>query len=323
MAANVNSYVSAGNAAVRKAVMARKALAENKPRYDEIAMQAVTEAAKDTANIAKNNSLASQTAMNAKGLMERTNIELDKDKFIRGQEKKARMTGLLAGGVAIAGIGANMMNKKPEENELLSSYQSMLAQQSSQINSLNQQIADGEAAYSNMPTSVDKPTSDSKTDDPGKVDGGDAAPQPKLSAGSGDANSFKGVYDMAVKSGAKFPELVAAQWALESANGTAISGTNNYFGIKATSNEASTSKPTWEVVNGQRVNTSANFKDFDTPQASVDDLVSKWYKDYKGYSGVNRAGSASEAAGLLLAENYATDPKYADKLRDIMRRNGY
>ena len=117
------------------------------------------------------------------------------------------------------------------------------------------------------------------------------------SAGKVTAKSIAG---MATAAGAKFPKLVAAQWALESAWGKTPSGKNNYFGIKAAGGEASTSKPTWEVINGKKVNTSANFKDFDTPQGSVNHLTNQWYKDYKNYKGVNRAASAQEAADLLV-----------------------
>ena len=48
--------------------------------------------------------------------------------------------------------------------------------------------------------------------------------------------------------GAKgFPELVAAQWQLNlQASATALSGTNNFFGIKAAPGESGTVKNTWE-----------------------------------------------------------------------------
>ena len=96
MAANVNNYVKAGNAAVRKAVLARKALAENKPRYDEMTMEAVTQRAKDNANIATNNAKTAKMKMDAEGLGERQAIKLDAEKYVDGQYKKARMTGLLS-----------------------------------------------------------------------------------------------------------------------------------------------------------------------------------------------------------------------------------
>ena len=44
-------------------------------------------------------------------------------------------------------------------------------------------------------------------------------------------------------------------------------------------------------------------------------LVSRWYKDYKGYAGVNRARTRNEeAAQLLKAEGCTTDPNYTSRL---------
>ena len=126
--------------------------------------------------------------------------------------------------------------------------------------------------------------------------------------------------DMAATSGAKFPELVAAQMILESAGGTALSGANNFFGMKATSAESSTAKQTTEFRDGVERSEVANFKNYGSPQESVDDLVSKWYKDYSGYQGVNNANSLEEAAMMLQQQGYATDPKYAQKLIQIANR---
>ena len=123
---------------------------------------------------------------------------------------------------------------------------------------------------------------------------------------------------MAKKAGAKYPELVAAQFALESNWGTALSAPNNFFGIKATASEAGTTSATQEVYGGVTVNTAGKFKNFATPQDAVNHLVTQWYKDYRGYSGVNRAGSAEEAAELLRKEGYATDPRYAGKLKRLL-----
>ena len=129
---------------------------------------------------------------------------------------------------------------------------------------------------------------------------------------------WKAVYAMAEKAGAKYPELVAAQFALESAWGTALAAKNNFFGIKATSSEDATVSNTREVVNGQDVYVDARFKNFDTPQDCIDHLVTQWYKDYKGYSGVNNASDAQAAADQLKREGYATDPQYAASLKRIM-----
>jgi flagellum-specific peptidoglycan hydrolase FlgJ len=121
----------------------------------------------------------------------------------------------------------------------------------------------------------------------------------------------------AARAGAKFPEVVAAQWALESARGTILSGKNNFFGIKG----AGTVKTTWEDYGNGAVIIQAAFKDFATPYDCVDHLVTQWYKDYKGYKGVNRARTREECARLLKAEGYATDPVYSQKLIKIMNDN--
>lgn len=130
-------------------------------------------------------------------------------------------------------------------------------------------------------------------------------------------NSWDGIYEAAKIAGAKFPECVAAQWALESARGTVTSGKNNFFGIKG----PGTVKTTWEDYGNGPVTIDAEFKDFDTIQDCVTDLVSKWYLDYKGYQGVNRAETRDECAHLLKAEGYATDPQYPVKLINLMNQN--
>ena len=131
------------------------------------------------------------------------------------------------------------------------------------------------------------------------------------------ANDF---ISMASDSGARFPELVAAQMILESAFGTVLSGTNNFFGMKATSSESSTAKQTTEFRNGVEGAEVANFKNYGSPKEAVNDLVSKWYKDYPGYQGVNNASSIEEAAMMLQQQGYATDPNYAQKLIQIANR---
>ena len=130
-------------------------------------------------------------------------------------------------------------------------------------------------------------------------------------------NSWEGIYQCALIAGAKFPECVAAQWALESGYGKYLSGKNNFFGIKG----KGTSKQTWEDYGQGTVYITAEFKDFATPLDCVEHLVTQWYKDYKSYKGVNRARSRNECAQLLKAEGYATDPNYVSKLISIMDKN--
>lgn len=131
------------------------------------------------------------------------------------------------------------------------------------------------------------------------------------------ANSFDGVRKAAAKAGAKFPEVVAAQWALESGYGKHTSGKHNYFGLKGPGTEHTTK----EFINGQWVTIKAGFIDFPDLQTCVTYLVDRWYRDYKNYRGVNRASSAENCADLLVEEGYATDPQYAEKLKKILREN--
>lgn len=132
-------------------------------------------------------------------------------------------------------------------------------------------------------------------------------------------NTWEGVLAAAKKAGAKFPECVAAQWYLESAQGKHVSCTHNYFGIKSKDGEGCYVS-TQEVYGGQTVTIKDWFKAFDTLYDCVDYLVTRWYKDYKGYKGVNRAGNRNECARLLKEEGYATDPSYSTKLIQIMDR---
>jgi len=127
-------------------------------------------------------------------------------------------------------------------------------------------------------------------------------------------NTWDGVMEAARSAGAKYPELVAAQWALESGWGEHTSGKNNFFGLKG----KGTTQMTTEFVNGARVHVEADFLDFPDLGACVQYLVSRWHKDWEGYKGVNRAGTRGAAAKELVKQGYATDPGYSEKLIKLM-----
>ena len=130
-------------------------------------------------------------------------------------------------------------------------------------------------------------------------------------------NSWEGVSAHAKRVGAKFPELVAAQWAIESSFGRHTSAKNNFFGLKGSSGSSATTK---EFYDGQWVEIRASFIDFPSLAASIEYLVSRWYLDWKGYRGVNHAPRREAAAKMLQSEGYATDPGYADKLIRLMNQ---
>ena len=130
--------------------------------------------------------------------------------------------------------------------------------------------------------------------------------------------SWKAVERIAGDCGSKWPQVVAAQWALESGWGKHVSGKFNFFGIKGT---PGTTKDTKEFLNGKWVTITDTFKDYQTPEACIEDLIRLWYKDYKGFKGVNRATSWEECCKLLQKEGYATDPTYPQKLIKLIKEH--
>lgn len=129
--------------------------------------------------------------------------------------------------------------------------------------------------------------------------------------------TWQSIAALAKECGAKYPELLAAQWALESARGTSLSGKNNFFGIKG----KGTKHETQEWDGSKFITIIAEFQDFATPKDCVQYLVDRWYKDFKAYKGVNNAPNRDEAARSLVKQKYATDPAYAEKLIRLMNEN--
>lgn len=131
-------------------------------------------------------------------------------------------------------------------------------------------------------------------------------------------NTWEGVAAAALAAGCKWPDLVAAQWALESARGTRVSGQHNYFGLKGQGTEHTTQ----EQVGDAMVTIDAQFLDFPSLNACVSYLVSRWYLDWHGYTGVNSADTIGAAAHQLVEQGYATDRQYAVKLLALVQEHG-
>ena len=129
-------------------------------------------------------------------------------------------------------------------------------------------------------------------------------------------NDWQGVCSYARSVGARFPELVASQWALESNFGKHLSGKWNPFGLKG----SGTVKSTQEFYDGQWVTIKDGFIDFPSLAAAIDYLVSHWYKDWQRYKGVNGAPNRYAAARMLKDQGYATDPDYPNKLSRLMKQ---
>lgn len=127
-------------------------------------------------------------------------------------------------------------------------------------------------------------------------------------------NTWEGVYASAKAAGAKYPELVSAQWALESGWGQHTSGKHNYFGLKG----PGTSAITQEVIKGNTITITDEFLNFRGLDECVQYLVDRWYCNWNGYTGINAAPNRNAAARELVRQGYATDPSYAEKVVRLM-----
>ena len=122
-------------------------------------------------------------------------------------------------------------------------------------------------------------------------------------------------FQTARRCGARYPELVAAQCCLESGFGKHTSGKHNYLGLKG----PGTATTTQEWYDGQWVTIKAGFIDFPSLAACIDYLVTRWYKDYRHFKGINNAPNRYAAARALKEQHYATDPDYPIKLSKLMK----
>lgn len=117
------------------------------------------------------------------------------------------------------------------------------------------------------------------------------------------------------------PSLTIAQAILESSWGEKHIG-NNIFGIKAgkswTGKVAIRETKEW---NGTRyIITEARFRAYDSFEDSTRDYL-KLIGQSKRYEKVKKARDYKEASRLIYEAGYATDPKYSEKLINIIETN--
>ena len=119
MAANVNNYIAAGNAAVRSAVGIRNSLAASAPDYGAMGQTAVAEEAKSRANKKANKAQTQATQERADTDVEVNDIRIKSDEKVRNTLREGRKAGMLAGGVAMIGASQLMNRRKQEPNAQL------------------------------------------------------------------------------------------------------------------------------------------------------------------------------------------------------------
>lgn len=118
-----------------------------------------------------------------------------------------------------------------------------------------------------------------------------------------------------------FPSLRIAQAGLET--GWKVNSWNNLVGFKVGSRPpngywkgACVNKGTWEVYDGVRTDIVAAFRAYDTIEDCFRDQ-DELFKLFR-YDRVRAAKTTEQQADMLYACGYATDPQYAQKLKNII-----
>ena len=135
-------------------------------------------------------------------------------------------------------------------------------------------------------------------------------------------HNFQVVYNLAKKAGIKFPEVVAAQFGVESVFGSKITGTNNYFGIKADEQDIATGNfteaDTFEEIDGKKVKVRAKFKNFKSLEESIQHYKKFWNDDFKDRKGIVNVNTSEEAIIRLKENRYATDSDYVKLVKGVL-----
>jgi flagellum-specific peptidoglycan hydrolase FlgJ len=113
------------------------------------------------------------------------------------------------------------------------------------------------------------------------------------------------------------PRLVLAQMALETGYGKGVVG-NNYFNVKSHGQPGGQERDTFEEVDGKMVPRRESFRTYKDPAESARDYVTflKTQSRYKDYLNAKGLDAQLEALGK---SGYATDSKYIEKLRGIIK----
>jgi flagellar protein FlgJ len=111
------------------------------------------------------------------------------------------------------------------------------------------------------------------------------------------------------------PRLVLAQAALETGYGKSAPG-GNFFGIKSHGREGGNTLQTKEFQGGEMVSQPASFRAYDNAGQSFDDYADFLVSNPR-YKDVLAAGDLEGQIDAIGKSGYATDPRYAAKLRNI------
>ena len=96
MAANINNYISAGNAAINSALRSLQAARENAPDYGDIQNEGIILKAQEKQQAIQASTQTQRANIQADGLLDRTELKIDRDKSVRKSRRKQAFAGKLA-----------------------------------------------------------------------------------------------------------------------------------------------------------------------------------------------------------------------------------
>lgn len=138
--ANVNNYINAAAAGMRGASSIFASLQDNKFKADEIAKVNIIESARTDANKAINEAKAARARISADEAIRIAKNDTKTSDKISGYKRQARMTGKLAGGAALIGVGAMQLNKKEEPDPTLELLQTQISKYDDKIASSKEEL---------------------------------------------------------------------------------------------------------------------------------------------------------------------------------------
>lgn len=159
--ANVNNYIAAGRASVKKALTARKALSDNKTDFGALGQEAIKAERNKRIAVIQANAKVASAAQKAMTQVEGANIRVDRDKSIANSKRQKRKAGMLAAGAQALGVANYLNRKKDKPNEQLSLIEQQLAKFNQRAEDARNQAnsIDGETYKApDTPSSSDTPS---------------------------------------------------------------------------------------------------------------------------------------------------------------------
>ena len=197
--ANVNNYIAAGQASVRKNLKARAALSENKTDFGALGQEAIKAERDKKIAVIQANAKVANAAQNAMTKVEGANIIVDRDKSVAASKRSKRKAGLLAAGAQALGAASYLNRKKDKPNEQLSIIEQQLAKfKQRQTDATNKINSIENETYQSPDTSQSSTTDSTKPTQGSPVSTSISAQQ---SASADGVMSKQAIKDLAVSTG--------------------------------------------------------------------------------------------------------------------------